>query len=340
MSVKRVCFMINQKIADIFNEMADILEIKNIAWKPQAYQAAARTIMNLSKDLRIIYKEGGLKALDDLPGIGSGISKKIEEFIKTGKIREYEKLKKTIPQGIEELMRIPGLGPKKVKKLYACLKIRSVKELKQAIKEGRVSRLGGFGKKSEENIRKNLGLAQTAETRKLLCEILPVAKDIVSCLKKLKSIEKIEVAGSIRRKKATVRDIDILVVSSEPKKVMDLFVSMPNVKRITAKGITKSSVFLKEGYGCDLRIVDKKSFGAALLYFTGSKEYNIWCRQIAMKQGLKLSEYGLFRRGKLIAGKTEREVLDRLGLKYIPPEKRENRPDSSGRTSQKTKGYS
>ncbi len=318
--------MINQEIADIFNEMANILEIKNIAWKPQAYRAAARTIMDLSKDLKDIYRKGSINSLEELPGIGEGLAKKIEEFIKTGKIKEYEKLKKMIPQGIEELMRIPGIGPKRIKKLYTQLKVKSIKELKQAIKEGRISRLEGFGKKSEENIRKNLGLA-VAETRKPLAEVLPVAERIASRLKKLRSVEKIEIAGSIRRKKATVRDIDILVVSSQPKQVMDFFVSLPDVKRITAKGLTKSSVFLKAGYGCDVRIVDKKSFGAALLYFTGSKEYNIWCRQVAMKKGLKLSEYGLFKGKKWIAGKTEKDVLDKLGIRYIAPEQRENRPD-------------
>lgn len=317
--------MINQEIADIFNEIADILEIKDVAWKPQAYRAAARTIMDLSKDLRVIYKEGGLKALDSLPGIGSGISKKIEEFIKTGKIKKFEEIKKMIPQGIEELMRIPGMGPKKIKKLYTQLKIRSVSELKKAIKEGRISRLAGFGKKSEDNIRQNLGLAATGE-RKPLSEVRRVAERIASRLKKLRSVEKIEIAGSIRRKKSTIRDIDILVASSNPKPVMDLFVSMPNIKKIAAKGLTKSSVFLKEGYGCDLRVVDKSSFGAALLYFTGSKEFNIWCRQVAMKQGLKLSEYGLFKGKKMIAGRTEKEVFKKLGIKYIPPESRENRP--------------
>lgn len=319
--------MINQKIADIFNEIADILEIKNVAWKPQAYRSAARTIMDLSRDLRDIYKAGGIKALEELPGIGEGLAKKIEEFIRAGKIKEYEKLKKTVPPGIEALIRIPGLGPKRIKKLYTKLRVKSVKELKQAAKEGRISRLEGFGRKSEENIRKNLGLA-VAGVRKPLAEVLPVAVRIASRLKKLRSVEKIEIAGSIRRKKASVRDIDILIVSSDPKQVMDFFVALPDVKKVIAKGPTKSSVFLKAGYGCDVRIVDRKSFGAALLYFTGSKDYNIWCRQVAIKKGLKLSEYGLFKGEKWIAGRTEKEVLSKLGIKYVPPEKRENRPNT------------
>jgi len=320
--------MINQALADIFNEIADILDIQGIDWKPTAYRKAARVIQGLSEDVKIIYKKGGIHALEELPGIGEGLAKKIEQFIKTGKINEYERLKKTIPVGIKELMNIPGLGPKKIKKLYTKLKINSVKELKQAIKEGKIRTLEGFGQKSEEDILKNLGLASTAKSRKLLSEVLPVAKKIVNRLKKLKSVKRIELAGSIRRKKATVRDVDILVVSSNPKPVMDLFVSMPNVKKINANGLTKSSVFLKEGYGCDLRIVDEKSFGAALLYFTGSKDFNIWCRQVAIKKGLKLSEYGLFKGQKMIAGRTEKEVLDKLGIKYVAPELRENRPDS------------
>lgn len=320
--------MINHEIADIFNEMADILEIKNIAWKPQAYRAAARTIMDLSKDLKDIYGKGGIKALEELPGIGEGLAKKIEQFIKTRKINEYEHLKKTIPKGVEKMLRVPGIGPKKVQKLYKKLHIHSIAELKKAASEGKIRRLEGFGKKSEEDILSKLGLSSTAEARKLLGEVLPVAERIVNRLKQLKSVEKIELAGSIRRKKATVRDIDILVASSEPKQVMDFFVSLPDVRKVTAKGLTKSSVFLKAGYGCDVRIVDRKSFGAALLYFTGSKDYNIWCRQVAMKRGLKLSEYGLFKGDKMIAGRTEKEVLAKLGIKYIPPEKRETRPDS------------
>jgi len=326
--------MINQELADIFNEIADILDIKGIDWKPNAYRNAARAIQGLSEDILVIYKKGGITALEEIPGIGEGLAKKIEQFIKTGKINEYERLKKTVPGGIKELMRIPGMGPKKIKKLYIQLKISSVKELKQAIKEEKIRKLKGFGLKSEEDILKNLGLASTARSRKLLSEVLPIAKKIVNRLKKLKSVKKIEIAGSIRRKKPTVRDIDILIVSSNPKPVMDLFVSMQDVHKIIAKGLTKSSVFLKEGYGCDLRIVAEKSFGAALLYFTGSKDFNIWCRQVAIRKGLKLSEYGLFKGEKMIAGRTEKEVLDKLGIKYIAPELRENRPDS-GRINQK-----
>lgn len=313
--------MINLKIARIFSEIADILEIKGVPWKPQAYRKAARTIQALYKDLKQIYKEGGIKALEEMPSIGKGLAKKIEEYIKTGKIKEYAKVKKSIPKGVEEFMKIPGMGPKKIKKIYTKLKIKSVKELKSAIKKGKISKLEGFGKKSEAEILKSLGF-KSITTRKSLKEIFPIAKKVVKYLKKLKSVKKIEIAGSIRRKKSTVRDIDILVASSDPKKVMDAFVSMPNVKKVLAKGSTKSSVVLKQGYGCDLRVVDEKIFGAALFYFTGSKDYNIKCRRIAMKKGYKLSEYGLFKGKKLIAGKTEKEIYKKLGIKYIPPEKR------------------
>ncbi len=320
--------MINPKIAQIFSEIADILEIKGVQWKPQAYRKAVRTIQALSKDLKSIYKEEGIKGLDKIPSIGKGIAKKIEEFIKTGKIKDYIKLKKSIPKGVEEFMKIPGIGPKKIKKLYTKLKIKSLKELKSAIKKGRISKLEGFGKRSEADILKGLGLVSVTK-RKSLENVLPVAKKVVMYLKKLKSVKKIEIAGSIRRRKETVRDIDILIASSQPEKVMNAFVSMPNIKRVLAKGITKSSVVLKQGYGCDLRVVDEKSFGAALMYFTGSKDHNIRCRQIAMKKGLKLNEYGLFKGKKLIAGKTEKEVYEKLGLKYIPPELRDNRHEIS-----------
>jgi DNA polymerase (family 10) len=313
--------MINLKIARIFSEIADILEIKGVQWKPQAYRRAARTIQALYKDVKQIYKEGGIKELENLPGIGKGLAKKIEEYIKTGKIKEYSKVKKSIPKGVEEFMKIPGMGPKKIKKIYTQLKIKSVKELKSAIKKGKISKLEGFGKKSEREILKSLGFVSIA-TRKSLKDVLPVAKKVANYLKKLKIVKKIEIAGSIRRKKKTVRDIDILVASSDPKKVMDAFVSMPNVKKILAKGVTKSSVVLKQGYGCDLRVVDVKIFGAALFYFTGSKDYNIKCRKIAIKKGYKLSEYGLFKGKNLIAGKTEKEIYKKLGIKYIKPEKR------------------
>lgn len=329
--------MINFEIARIFDEMADILAIKGIQWKPQAYRKAARTIRALSKDLKDVYKEDGLKSLDKVPSIGKGMAKKIEEFIKTGKIKEHNKLKKSIPKGVEEFMKIPGMGPKKIKKIYTKLKIKSIKELKSAIKKGKISKLEGFGKKSEADILKSLGLVSFATTRKSLENVLPVAKKVVNHLKKLKSVKKIELAGSIRRMKKTVRDIDILVASSKPKKVMQAFISMPNVKRVLAKGITKSSVVLKEGYGCDLRVVDEKIFGAALFYFTGSRDYNIKCRQIARKKGLKLSEYGLFKGKKLIAGKTEKEVYNKLGIKYIPPELRETRHEISATKKKRSK---
>lgn len=326
--VGKRCDMRNQDIADIFNEIADILEIRNVAWKPVAYRRAAQVIQSLSDNVKDIYRKGGIKALEELPGIGEGLAKKIEQFIKQGKISEYERLKKSIPKGVEKMLQVPGLGPKKVQKLYQKLHIKSIIELKDAASKGKIRRLEGFGKKSEEDILSKLGLSSTAESRKLLRDVLPVAKRIVSRLKKLKSVEKIELAGSIRRKKATVRDIDVLVASSEPKQVMDFFVSLPDVDKVVAKGLTKSSVFLKEGYGCDVRIVNRKSFGAALLYFTGSKDFNIWCRRVAIKKGFKLSEYGLFRGKEFVAGRTEQEVLDKLGIKFIPPEQRENRPDS------------
>ncbi|MBW2978706.1 hypothetical protein KY304_01175 [Candidatus Woesearchaeota archaeon] len=314
--------MINSDIARIFDEIADILSIKNVQWKPQAYKKASRAIRSLSIDLKKIYNEKGLKGLDDIPSVGKNLAKKIEEFIKTGKIKEYQKLKKSIPKGFKEIMKIPGMGPKKLKKIYDKLKIKSVDDLKKAIKKGRISNLEGFGKKSEQDILKSLGLSSYATSRRPLKNVLPVAKKIVNTLKRLKFVKKIEIAGSIRRKKQTVRDIDILVASSNPKKVMDVFVSMKDVKKILAKGITKSSVFLKQGYGCDLRVVDEKIFGAALFYFTGSKDYNIKCRQIARKKGYKLNEYGLFKGKKLIAGKTEKEIYKKLGLKYTKPEER------------------
>lgn len=315
--------MKNQEIARIFFEMADILEMQNVQWKPQAYRKAARAITLLREDVEEIYKKYNLKGLEEIPGVGKNLAKKIVEYIKTGKIKAYEKLKKSIPAEIYELTQIPGIGPKKIKKLYQILHIKNIKDLEKALKQHKVAKLPGFGEKSEEDIVK--GLEMKKEKRLPLEEVLPLANQIVEELKKSKAVKKIDVAGSIRRRKATVRDIDIIVASDKPKEVIELFINLPQVSRVLAKGPTKSAVILKNNIQTDLRVVSEKSYGAALLYFTGSKDYNIKLREIAIKKGFKLNEYGLFDRatGKFVAGKTEEEIYKKLGLKFVKPEERE-----------------
>lgn len=318
--------MKNPELARIFYEIADILEMQNIDWKPQAYRKAARAIEALSEDVEAIYKKGGIKALEDIRGVGEGLGKKIVEFIETGKIKEHERVMKTIPKGLDELMQVMGIGPKKVTFLYKKLGIKSVKALENAVKKHKLKNLRGFGEKTEENILKSLELYRAGGERQLLGLTLPLANEIVSQLKILKEVNKANYAGSLRRMNETVRDIDILATSSNPEKVIDAFTKLPQVQRVISKGTTRSTVILKSGIQADLRVVEDKSYGAAMQYFTGSKDHNIKLRQIAIKKGYKLSEYGLFKRtGPLVAGKTEEEIYKKLGLPYIEPELRENR---------------
>ncbi len=318
--------MKNIEIAAIFYKIADILEMQGIEWKPIAYRKAARTIEVLSQDIEKIYKINGLKSLMAISGIGEGLAKKIEEYILTGKVKEYERIKQQIPKGLEELLHIQGVGPKRAYLLFKKLKITNVISLEQAAKKGRIKNLEGFGEKSEQDILKGIEMLKRGQERMLLGRALPIAREIEYRLRALKEVKKVIIAGSVRRMKETVKDIDLLVISSNPKKVIDVFTKMPNVERVLAKGETKSSVFLKEGINSDLRVLKEKSFGAGLNYFTGNKDHNVELRRIAIEKGLKLSEYGLFnaKTNKYVCGRTEEEVYKKLGLNYIEPELREN----------------
>lgn len=315
--------MKNKEIAEIFYDIADILEMKGVSFKPQAYRRAAMAIENLSEDIAEIVKKGQVK---EVPGVGESIAKKIEEFLKTGRIKNYEDLKKGLPKHIFELMEVPGLGPKRIKLLHEKLKISSLKDLDRAVKTHKISKLATFGAKSEEDIRKGLELVKRGQERILLGNAIPIALEIEKRLKVLKEVKSIERAGSLRRRKETVGDHDILVTSDKPDEIMDFFTKMKDVERVYAKGPTKSSVLLKSGLQVDLRVVAPESFGAALQYFTGNKEHNIVLRDMAKKKGWRLNEYGLFdmKKNKQIAGKTEEDIYEALHLKIMPPEMREN----------------
>lgn len=317
--------MINPKIAKIFYQIAEYLVMKDIAFKPQAYEKAARMIESMEEDLEEVYKKGGIKALINIEGIGQGLAEKIEEFIRTGKIKNYEKLKKECPVNLEALTAIEGLGPKMIKALYEKLKVKTIKDLEKAAKANKVQSLPRFGPKVEKNILKGIEFAKGDRGRFLLGFILPLVRRIEKRLKDFDFVFEAVAAGSIRRMKETVGDIDILVVSSRPGKVMGYFCSVPEVEKIYAKGQTKSSVRLNLGLDADVRVVPAESFGAALQYFTGSKDHNIVLRKIAQDKNLKLNEYGIFRGQKQIAGKSEKEVYETLGLKWMEPELRENR---------------
>lgn len=319
--------MKNIEIAKIFYEIADILEMKNVQWKPRAYRKAAKALESLSEDVEVIYKKGGIKALEEIPGVGQRLAKKIIEYIETGKIKEHQRLTKKIPKGLDELMEVMGLGPKKVMVLYKKLGIKNIKDLEKAVKKHKLKNVFRFGEKTEENILKGLEVFKRGKQRILLGLALPTANNIIKQLKILKEIHKIEYAGSLRRMQETIGDIDILVTASNPEPVMNLFTKLPDVARVFAKGKTKSSVLLKNGMQADVRVVEDASFGSAMQYFTGNKEHNIRLREIAIKKGLKLSEYGLFNKktNKKVAGKTEEEVYKKLNMPYIEPELRENR---------------
>ena len=309
------------EIAKIFTKMADLLELQGVQWKPRAYRRAARSLESLQENIEDIWKRGELK---EIPGIGDALAKKIEEYIQTGKIGTYEKLKKTIPDQITELMKIPGMGPKKAKRLYEELGVTTIKQLEKAAKQHKIAQLTGFGPESEENILKGILLLKSTKSRYLIGDIWPLANGIVDKLRKNQYVTRVQYAGSLRRMRETIGDIDILATSPKPNKVMTYFTSLPEVMEVLAKGSTKSSVILHTGVQVDLRIVKSESWGAALQYFTGSKQHNIHLRSIAIKKGYKLNEYGLFRDEESIAGKGEVEIYNKLGLDFIPPELRED----------------
>jgi len=317
--------MKNQDIARIFQEIALYLEMQEEnVFKIRAYENAAVSIGSMAEDVEEIYRKGGVKALQELQGIGRGLAEKIEEYLKTGRIKYYEELKKAIPVDLSSLSNIEGLGPKKIKLLYKKLNVRNIEDLQRAAKSGKIRFIPGFGEKTENNILKSIGFRTRSQGRFTIFEIDPVVARIEAIMKSVKGVKNIVVAGSYRRRKETIGDIDILAVSSDRRPVMDAFTSMKNVAAVYGKGNTKSTVRLAEGIDADLRVVEQKSFGAALNYFTGSKDHNVALRKIAIAKGLKLNEYGLFRGKKQIAGESEQDLYKALGLRYIEPELREN----------------
>ena len=315
--------MTNKEIAEIFSQIADILDIKgDNPFKIRAYRKAVRVIGGLSEEIRAIHERDGLR---DIDGIGEAIAEKIGELVETGKLEHYEQEKASIPEGLLSMLKVPDLGPKKVKVLYEKLGIDTVQKLEEAAREGKLRELAGFGEKTEQNILRGVALLKRGQERVLLGTATELAEMIVQELSNLKEVSVAVPAGSLRRQKETIGDIDILVVSRDPEKVMDAFTSLDCVGEIVAKGGTKSSVRTHDDVQVDVRVVERKSFGAALQYFTGSQGHNVEVREIAVKRGLKVSEYGVFdvESGKMVAGKTEEEVYAALDLPLIPPELRE-----------------
>ncbi|RLF36087.1 MAG: DNA polymerase/3'-5' exonuclease PolX [Thermoplasmata archaeon] len=317
--------MKNQFVADVLYQIADLLDLKGeIFFKTRAYRTAAQAIEVLDEDIEVVAKEGRLR---EIPGVGEALAKKIKELIDTGKLEYFEKLKKEIPVGLLNMLKIPGLGPKKVAAVYQHLGIKTIEQLRQACLEGKLRTLDGFGETTENNILRGIQLLEKTRGRVLLNVAYEDGMKYIDYLKQCNEIQRLSIAGSLRRMKETIGDIDILASSDNPDKVMNYFVEYSDVQRVLLKGSTKTSVVLKDDLQVDLRVVKEESFGSALQYFTGSKEHNVKMRGIAIKQGFKLNEYGLFDKetNEYIVGKDEKEIYNKLGLMYIEPELRENR---------------
>lgn len=316
--------MPNVEFALIFREISLYLEMQGVQFKPRAYEKVAYTLEAMEEPLAEIYQRGGIKALREVPGVGEAIAEKIEEIIQTGKLTYYEELRRKTPVDIRALTAIEGVGPKMVKVLYEKLEVKDVSDLERVAQIGKIRGLPHFGEKMEQKILRGIEFLKQGSGRVTLGAALPLILEIHGRLRELSDVDEVEVAGSIRRRKETVGDADILAISSRPEKVMDYFVSMPEVAHVLGKGKTKAMIKLKNGLDVDLRVVPEESFGAALNYFTGSKDHNVALRRIAQEKGLKLNEYGLFRGSQRIAGKTEEEIYKVLDLSFIPPEIRED----------------
>jgi DNA polymerase (family 10) len=317
--------MQNPDIARLFDEVADLLEIQDAnPFRVRAYRNAARTIRDYPEALADLVQAGD-KDLTEIPGIGEDLAEKIAEIVQTGTLTLHKQLAKRLPAGLLDLLRIRGLGPKRVKILYKKLRVKSAADLAKALDAGKVQKLKGFGPKMEETMRAGLGQAQVTERRMLLNEAETQANAIVAYLKAGGDIEQLEVAGSYRRRRETIGDLDILVTSTDSSKVMERWARYDEVAAVLSKGDTRGTVKLRGGLQVDVRAVEPAAYGAALLYFTGSKAHNIELRKIAQAQSYKLNEYGLFKGTRRVAGKTEAEVYAKLGIDWIPPELREAR---------------
>jgi DNA polymerase (family 10) len=314
----------NTEIAEMFNRLAELLEITGAnPFRIRAYRKAAQTIESLPHSLASMLAEG--TDLSELPGIGKDLAGKIQECIETGHLTLLDQVSSQLPGQLAELAKIPGLGPKRVKMLYDTLGIQDLKGLAKAARTGKIRQLHGFGAKTEESILAETDRHSSGEKRIKLNTAEQFAEPIIDFLKGINGVKEAIVAGSYRRRKETIGDLDILVASANGTSIMNRFVAYEEVKKIVSKGTTRATVILHSGLQVDLRVVPEKSYGAALQYFTGSKAHNITVRTLAIKKGLKMNEYGVFRGETFIAGRNEEEVYAQIGLPYIAPELRENR---------------
>ena len=323
----------NQDIAAVFDEMADLLELRqDNPFRIRAYRRAAQTVRGQPRELRDAVAEG--RDLKKLPGIGEDLAAKIVEILETGHCAALEKLRKQVPPGLEDLLHLPGLGPGRVRQLRKELRITSLAGLRSAIEKGRLQQLKGFGPKLEARIAEALDNPVTGG-RTLRTVAAQYARSLVDHLQQVGGVRQIEIAGSYRRGRATVGDLDLLVAASKPAAVMQAFTSYDEVASVLAAGTTRSSVRLASGLQVDLRIVPRASYGAALHYFTGSKAHNIHVRRLGQRKGLKINEYGVFKGRQRVAGATEKSVFASIGLPWIEPELREDRGEIEAARAQR-----
>jgi len=312
------------EIAELFQQMADLLELQGAnVFRIRAYRKAAQNLESLTHDVERLNQEDRLR---EIPGIGVDLAQKIREYLTRGSIQEIEQLRRKIPKGMLELLDIPGVGPKTSKLLYEQLGVSSISQLKQAARHHKLCRLPGFQEQKEQNILKGIDIVQRGRERMDLGRAWSLANHILEMLQAIAGVRRAESAGSLRRMKETIGDIDLLVSATDPSRVMKRFTTAPFCSRVLAAGETKSSILTPERIQVDLRVVGPASFGAALQYFTGSKEHNVHVREMAVRRGLKINEYGVFRAktDRRVAGREEEEVYRALGLPWIPPELRED----------------
>lgn len=317
----------NGQLARILRDIGFLTEVEdepNAQFKARAYYRAADSIEGLDDDIDAIYGNGGMQALLEIPAVGKAIAAKIEEYVGTGKVNHYEEQKKRLPIDIASLGSIEGIGPRTLRAIYEKLKVTNLSELEAAAREGRLQSVQGFTAKKEHDVLKKIEFAKKGGGRSILGELWPLIKKIELRLRAAPGVENASAAGSVRRMKETIGDIDFLVSARDPEGVMDLFVGMPEVQEVKGRGPAKAFVRLAEGIDADLLIVPKESWGAALQYFTGNKEHGIELRRIAIAKGLRLNEWGVYKGDRQVAGATEQDVYHALGLAWIPPEMREN----------------
>ncbi len=315
--------MKNEEIATAFQTLADVLEIKGAnAFRVNAYRRASRIVEGLGADVAGLSSSGELR---EIPGIGEGTASLIDEYLESGRMSALDDERKTIPKGLIELLAVPGLGPKTIGLLWKELDVRSLSRLKRALRGGRILDLPGMGRKKVENIRAGVAAYESRTGRLTLGVVLPMARGIVGELERMTEVKQIELAGSVRRYRETIGDIDVLVASTRPDRVIEAFTHLEQVEEVLAAGSTKASVRIAGALQVDLRVVEPASWGAALVYFTGSADHNVRLRGLAIDRGMKLNEYALLKGERAVAAKTEAAVYSKLGLEFVPPELREDR---------------